>query len=100
MLLPRFFGRWIRRSSGPARSGRAKLQLERLEERSLLDAGLPSGIAVFDPRSAAWAARVTAAPGAPDLAPFAFGTPTTTPLAADFDGDGAASVAVADGSGV
>src|SRR5262249_26119309 len=54
----------------------------------------PTPLAVFEFGTATWKLRYSAGPGAPDVAPFAYGSPTSTPVWGDWDGDGSFSVGV------
>ncbi len=54
----------------------------------------PSTPGVFDPASAAWYLRNSAAPGGPDAGSFAYGGPGWMPVAGDWKGDGVTTVGV------
>jgi hypothetical protein len=56
-------------------------------------------VGVFDPGTATWYLRNTNSPGAPDVAPFAFGMPGVVPVAGDWDGNGTTTVGVFDPEG-
>ncbi len=62
---------------------------------------LPAPVAVatvgaFDPATGTWYLRNSNSPGAPDIAPFAYGAPGWIPVVGDWDGDGVATVGVFD----
>jgi hypothetical protein len=46
----------------------------------------PDTAGVFDPSTAIWDLRNSNSPGAPDIAPFAYGAPGWLPVAGDWDG--------------
>jgi hypothetical protein len=50
----------------------------------------------FDPNTAVWYLRNEDGPGAPDIAPFAYGAPGWIPLVGDWDGNGTQIVGVFD----
>jgi hypothetical protein len=80
------FGKKVSRST--SRRPAPQLGVERLEARDLP----ATGIGVFISGAAQWFLKNTAQAGAPDLAPFAYGGPGWTPVAGDWDGNGAATV--------
>jgi hypothetical protein len=51
---------------------------------------------VFDPATATWYLRNSASPGAPDVAPFAYGRPGWIPVVGDWNGDGTTTIGVVD----
>jgi hypothetical protein len=53
-------------------------------------------IGVFDPSTATWYLKNSNGPGAPDIAPFAYGAPGWVPVAGDWDGDGIDTLGVFD----
>jgi hypothetical protein len=56
----------------------------------------PTTVGVFEFNTATWKLRHSNSPGAPDVAPFAYGGPTSAPVWGDWDGDGTFSVGVVD----
>src|SRR5262249_7044784 len=102
MSLVSFLRRWFRRSRlsvdhrPRAERRRSRPRVEALEERSLPAAGPRAGVAAFLPASASWYLRGSPSPGAPDVAPFAYGGPAWQALAGDWGGDGRQSVGVFD----
>ena len=62
----------------------------------MLAVGLNSVIGTVLPSTGGWYLRSTVGPGAPDVAPFAYGGPGWTPLGGDWNGDGTASIAAFD----
>jgi hypothetical protein len=96
MPLRSFLRRWFGRHTARLdRRRAARLRVERLEEREV-PAGLPSGVAVFQPQAAAWYMHSSPGPGAPDVAPFAYGGANWIPVAGDWNGDGQVSAGVYD----
>jgi hypothetical protein len=57
-----------------------------------------STVGVFDPLSATWYLRASNSPGAPSIAPFAFGAPGWISVVGDWDGDGIKTIGVVDPS--
>ncbi len=55
-----------------------------------------STVGVFDPAAATWYIRNRNDPGAPDLTPFAYGSPGWIPVVGDWDGDGRQTIGVFD----
>jgi hypothetical protein len=53
-------------------------------------------VGVFEFNTATWKLRHSNSPGAPDVAPFAYGSPTSAPVWGDWDGDGTFTVGVVD----
>jgi hypothetical protein len=56
----------------------------------------PTTVGVFEYNTATWKLRNSNSPGAPDVAPFAYGSPTSAPVWGDWDGDGSFTVGVVD----
>jgi hypothetical protein len=98
MSLGSFLRHWFRRpngrGAGPDRRFAARLGVEHLEDRCVPT--LMSGISVFQPGSATWYLHNSPAPGAPDVAPFAYGGGDWIPVAGDWNGDGQVTVGVYD----
>ncbi len=61
-------------------------------------AGAESTVGAFDPAAGVWYLRFSNSPGAPDVAPFAYGAPGWTPVIGDWDGNGTVTVGVVDTS--
>ena len=81
------------RRSAPSRGGTTRpLAVESLEDRSI-----PSVVS-FSPSNATWYIRNQTSPGAPTVAPFAFGGPGWTPVMGDWDGNGTTTIGVVDPS--
>jgi hypothetical protein len=55
-----------------------------------------TGIGTFDPATGTWYLRNTASPGAPDIAPFAFGAGSFIPVAGDWAGIGHSGIGAFD----
>ncbi|MCI0455675.1 MAG: autotransporter-associated beta strand repeat-containing protein [Gemmataceae bacterium] len=51
---------------------------------------------IFDPDTAVWYLRNSPSPGAPDIAPFAYGMPGWISVMGDWDGDGVMTIGVVD----
>src|SRR6266545_976372 len=56
----------------------------------------PQGPGVFDPTTGTWYLHTSTTPGAPDIAPFAYGAPGWVPVAGDWNGDGVTTIGVVD----
>ncbi|HYT89618.1 MAG TPA: glycosyl hydrolase family 17 protein [Gemmataceae bacterium] len=77
-------------------AARVRLQVECLEERSLLSLAGPATIGTFAPSTATWYLKNSNQAGAPDVAPFAYGAPSWRAVVGDWDGDGISTIGVFD----
>jgi parallel beta-helix repeat protein len=55
-----------------------------------------STVGVFDPTTATWYLRNSNTPGAPDIGPFAYGSPNWIGVVGDWNGDGVTTIGVVD----
>src|SRR5262249_37392797 len=96
-----WFPRKPARRPRPARSRKFRTLMpafDYLEDRCVPTSGAPTGIAVFQPNTAAWYLHHNPGPGAPDSAPFAYGGNNWIPVAGDWDGNGTTTLGVFDQS--
>ncbi len=53
-------------------------------------------LGVVDPKTETWSLKNSIGPGAPDIAPFRYGSPGWAPVVGDWDGDGTTTIGVVD----